>query len=495
MDNLSQMLLAQRELRPALSLGVADDAIALETAVGLGERVGHALLDSGLESGDRLAVVADTSTDYLVFWIGCQLAGLAPALINPGYPGALLDEMVAAFAPDAVVSAAGRATHGLGCPTIGIGGLRQGRIALDGRSVELPASSDGELPGLRTDELKCAGFMHTSGTTGGPKFCTQSHRYFLRLGRFVGRLLALTPEDRVFAPLPMFHINPLGYGFITALMAGADVAALERFRPQHFWGQAVAMGSTVLILHAPPVQVIMQRAGVAEADGHRVRSGFYADLSFMERFGIPEAAAGYGSTEAGGLTHAKMWHRGDDGPDGREGTSHHVGLARDDIEWDLSDDDEILIRAREPGVIFDGYFRDREVVPATNADGWFATGDLGRRLGDELVFVQRSSESIRVRGEFVPIQYVEQQIAVALPDLDVALWKIEEGQAADERAVLYVSGDSLPADAIRSAIAQLPPFMRPVEAVRIDAMPFDGGAGKVRRRLLKTATVIESCEL
>jgi carnitine-CoA ligase len=61
--------------------------------------------------------------------------------------------------------------------------------------------------------------------------------------------------------------------------------------------------------------------------------------------------------------------------------------------------------------------------------------------------------------------------------------------------VLYVVGESLPVDEIRSAIAHLPWFMRPVEVVRVKALPLDGGAGKVRRSLLGSATVIESREL
>jgi crotonobetaine/carnitine-CoA ligase len=494
--NLAQMLLGQRERHPALTLGVVGDAVSLEVAVDHGQRTARALLDSGLEAGDRLAVVEHTSTNYLIFWMACQFAGLSPALVNPGYPAELLAEMVSGFEPAAVVSAAGAETYGLAVPAIGIAGLRDGHVSLSGRSVALPATRGDDLPGTERDELSCAGFMHTSGTTGAPKFCSQSHRYFLRLGRYVADVLELTPEDHIFAPLPMFHINPLGYGFMGAMVAGAHLSTVEKFRPQQFWEQVKATEATGLILHAPPVQVIMQRTTAADAVGHRVRTMFYADGQFLDRFEIPFAAAGYGSTEAGGLTHVRRWNRGETiPPESREGMSHFVGTPRPDVDWMLTEDGEIRVRGREPGVLFDGYWRDGGLVDPLDPDGWFSTGDIGRRVGDELVFGQRRSESIRVRGEFVPIQYVEQQIAVACPDVHVALWKVEDGQAADERAVLYVSGDSLPADQIRSVIATLPPFMRPVEAVRIEAMPVDGGAGKVRRRLLKAATVIESCEL
>jgi acyl-CoA synthetase (AMP-forming)/AMP-acid ligase II len=217
----------------------------------------------------------------------------------------------------------------------------------------------------------------------------------------------------------------------------------------------------------------------------------------METFQIPAAAAGYGSTEAGGLTHLRLWRRGELAQaDGNHlGLGHRVGRVRPDAEWKLGENDEIFVRGKEPGVLFDGYWVNGGLNPDVDETGWFATGDLGRQVGDELEFVQRLSEAIRVRGEYVPIQYVEHQIAVACEDLDIALWKSEGGDASDERAVLYVAGDSLPVEEIKSAIAGLPRFMRPVEVVRIKAMPVDGGAGKVRKSQLSLANVIESYEL
>jgi carnitine-CoA ligase len=67
--------------------------------------------------------------------------------------------------------------------------------------------------------------MHTSGTPGLLKFCIQTHGYFRRMATAMAAALDLTPNDRVLAPLPLFHINPMGYGIITALLTGADAAS------------------------------------------------------------------------------------------------------------------------------------------------------------------------------------------------------------------------------------------------------------------------------
>jgi crotonobetaine/carnitine-CoA ligase len=366
---------------------------------------------------------------------------------------------------------------------IDLTGARRGEIVVDGTTLAGPAAAS--LPGVARDPLDVAGFMHTSGTTGPPKFCAQSHEYFLRLGRFVARALALTAEDTVLAPLPFFHINPLGYGFIGALTASASVVGLRRFVPETFWQTAKEVGATVLVLHAPPVQVLKARTEPASARGHRVRITFYADLDFLTRYGIPAGVSGYGSTEAAGLTHSWRWKATDAKPDElSEGVSHYGGEARDDIEWAIASDGELRVRGKAPGTIFSGYWRNDRLDPATDTEGWFHTGDLAR--SDErgnLVFIERRSESIRVRGEFVPIDYVEGQFRGLAGVSDVALWK-DAGPSADDVSVLYVVGDEFSVEAIATVAATLPRFMRPSIVVQIGAIPRDEAAGKVRRRLL-----------
>ena len=68
--------------------------------------------------------------------------------------------------------------------------------------------------------------------------------------------LGLRPGDRVLAPLPLFHINPMGYGIITALLTGADALTVRKFSASGLWPAVVGERVTVLILHAPPVEIL-----------------------------------------------------------------------------------------------------------------------------------------------------------------------------------------------------------------------------------------------
>lgn len=466
MTNLARAIVEQAGARPQLRVGTVDDQLELADAVELA--AGRAA-DLALRPGQRVALVAPTSTDYIVTWLACLLGGAPVALVNPTYPRELVARMLAPLAPDRVLDAEELA-------------LARARGRADAAG----------LPGLAADEFDIASYMHTSGTTGLPKFCAQTHDYFRRLAGAMATALDLRPTDRVLAPLPLFHINPMGYGIITALLTGADALAVSRFSASEFWPAVVAERVTVLILHAPPVEILKRTTGTRESQGHAVRTMFYADAQFLRQFSIPTAVSGYGSTEAGGVSHLMRWSRSDDIP---ADVSRHGGPGRDDIEWRLTRDGEIVVRERERAALFDGYVTAHGLDPARDAEGWFDTGDLGRAAGpDYLVFLERGTESIRVKGEFVPIPYVENHLATVDGITDHAVWK-RKGALVDDEVVLYAVADPLPMDDLRSRIAELPAFMRPVAVARVAALPRDAAAGKVQRRLLAEHPVLDWVEL
>ena len=467
--NLAAAIVDVAEARPRLRLGTTDDQLVLSDALALAAGRAGELLDSGLAPGQRVALVAPTSTDYLVTWLACVLAGLPAALVNPTYPGHLVDEMLEPVAPARV----------LGADEV-VRARQVGRADLAG------------LPGLEVDPFAVVSFMHTSGTTGLPKFCAQTHDYFVRLTAAMAGALDLTPDDRVLAPLPLFHINPMGYGVITALLTGADALTVAKFSARAFWPTVVAEQISVLILHAPPVEILKRSATPEDAAGHRVRTMFYADRDFLRRFDIPAAVSGYGSTEAGGVSHLHRWSAADDIPDD---ASRHGGAARPDFEWRLDERGIIHVRERARAAMFDGYVTVGGLDPHRDADGWFDTGDLGRSTApDYLVFLERAAESIRVKGEFVPIPFVEAHLATLPGVADHAIWK-RKGALVDDEVVLYAVADPLPLDELRSRVAELPVFMRPAAVALVADLPRDAAAGKVQRRRLAEHPVREWVEL
>ena len=475
-SNLPQLLLEKSKQRPDLIVGTVDDQVALPEALAIAAGHARAVRAGGIADGDRVALVASSSTSYLLAWMACLLAGTPVALVNPTYPLDLLAQMLDRFDPALVIT---------DVPDTGCVGERT--------VLALSSFRDGEwadaavLPGVDADPSAIASYMHTSGTTGIPKYCAQTHEYFLRLGAQMAASLGLIERDRMLAPLPLFHINPMGYGIIGALSAGADALTVGKFSASQFWPTIKEYGITALALHAPPVEILKRATTAEDAAGHTVRTMFYADAEFMSRFGIARAVSGYGSTEAAGVSHLHRWSLGEDIP---ANASRYGGSPRSDVQDRIDESGQIFVRARERNTLFAGYFAAGRVDPAVDADGWFATGDLGRRDDNGgLVFLERAAESIRVKGEFVPIPFVEEQLGAIAELDDLALWK-KPGELVDDEVVLYVVADPVPVDAIRRVSADLPAFMRPAHIAQIESMPRDAAAGKVQRRLLQSRPVV-----
>src|SRR3954447_17606787 len=269
MTNLASAVVEQSQARPDLRVGVVEDQLELADLVACAAARAGQLLADGLQPGRRVALVAPTSTNYLITWLACLLAGTPVALVNPTYPAELTERMLAPLAPDRV--------------------LRDDDVA---RARTGGTSAMAGLPGLASGPFAIASYMHTSGTTGPPKFCAQSHDYFQRMAAAMAGALALGPVDRVLAPLPLFHINPMGYGIITALLTGADALTVGSFAPGGSCPAAVAERISVLILHAPPVEILKRATSAEDAAGHQVRTMFYADREFLHRFGVPAAVPG-----------------------------------------------------------------------------------------------------------------------------------------------------------------------------------------------------------
>lgn len=495
MNNLSELFVDRSERSTDQRFGLVQDHEPFGDAFNRAATLAALLIDLGVSPGQCAAVIGTNSRDYLCAWMALQLAGAETAMVNPTYPAELLSEMLVDLQPQHVVWVGPKPNQKI-CPSaahIDAARAASGVVASGNIEYKTPASYE-RLPGLDRELEDIAGYMHTSGTTGTPKFCVQTHGYFLRLGRFIADSMALSELDTVLAPLPLFHINPLGYGVVGGLLAGASVLSAERFSASRFWEDVRTEHVTALILHGPPVEILKRSGRRTDSTGHRVRIVFFADDGFMDEFEIPLGISGYGSTETGGLCHVWMWRRGDT-MNVPEGSSHYGGNGRADVSWRVAEDGEILVRGQRGGVLFEGYRKQGEIVTALDKDGWFATGDVGRvdSLGS-LIFIERRAESIRVKGEYVPISFVEEHFA-KVPGLeDVAVWR-QSNELGDHEVTLFVTGTAIDLETIQAARLELPTFMRPTVVVHVKEIPRDKGIGKVRRWQLPDAEPIETTML
>ncbi|KAJ2779882.1 hypothetical protein GGI15_003737 [Coemansia interrupta] len=276
------------------------------------------------------------------------------------------------------------------------------RVAtLGGAPAEPPAVHREQPEAPRPDDV--ALLLHTSGTTGRPKAVPLTHANIARSMRNISATYALSPDDRSFVVMPLFHVHGLIGATLAALYAGGSVAVPPRFSAGHFWPEYAATGSTWYSAVPTIHQIILRHDIPADHPKIRFVRSCSAALapSVMEaleqRLGAPVLEA-YAMTEA-----AHQMCSNPLPPLQRKPGS--VGLPQG-VEVAILDDadqpthlGEVCVRG--PNVT-PGYLNNAEANAKsfTQAEHWFRTGDQGYLDADGyLVLTGRIKELINRGGE------------------------------------------------------------------------------------------------
>src|SRR5262249_3547513 len=135
-DNMAQLLAARAQQRPSLSIGTVDDQIGLGAALDIAAGGASQLLANHHRPA-RAAIVAPSSTEFMIAWAACVLAGVPVALVNPTYPTDLLAQMLDNLNPDLVFTDLEDRSFAGARTVVSLGGVR-----------DWPGSGTTGLPGL-----------------------------------------------------------------------------------------------------------------------------------------------------------------------------------------------------------------------------------------------------------------------------------------------------------------------------------------------------------
>jgi acyl-CoA synthetase (AMP-forming)/AMP-acid ligase II len=286
-----------------------------------------------------------------------------------------------------------------------------------------------------------ASVLYTSGTTGRPKGCVLSHRYELASGAWYATRdgMAAFGEgcERIYNPLPLFHVNASIFSFFCAMLKGNCQVQTDRFQTSRWWTEVRESRATVVHYLGVVVPMLLgQPASAADRD-HAVRFAIGAGVEpqlharFEQRFGFPLIEI-WGMTE---MVRALL----DNEPPRQVGT-RAFGRAMPGLEVRVVDDADVDVRDGENGEMlirhsaatprkdfFSGYLDDPAATEQAWRGGWFHTGDIVQRAADGMLhFVDRRKNIIRRSGENIAAAEVEallqshplvEQVAVlAVPD-------------------------------------------------------------------------------
>uniref|UniRef100_UPI0035CA0550 AMP-binding protein n=1 Tax=uncultured Sphingomonas sp. TaxID=158754 RepID=UPI0035CA0550 len=470
-----------------------------------------ALQALGLGRGDHLATLAWNSQAHMECWYGATCVGIVCHTLNPRLAPAHLAGMIHQAQNRVLAVSAGLAplVEALldACPTIAhvvlldepgadlpVPKSDRARIW---RQAELLATHGAPVAWGGFDENAPAGLCFTSGTTGAPKGVTYTHRsnYLHTVHLLQADVIGIRSQDSVLVAVPMFHANGWGLPF-AAPAVGAKLVLPGR--NQDGASLARLVNDEQVTVAAGVATVWLGLVDHLERTGERVPSlerlllgGSSVPQALMDRLeqrlGIIVQTS-WGMTELsplGTVTPASE----------RSRVSAKSGRPPIGVDLLLTDASGVALpeqrgvegRLRVKGAsTVERYFG--QDPPATDADGWFDTGDLAMLdASGNLSITGRAKDLIKSGGEWINPGEIE-AIVGALPEVGLVA---VIGRAHDkwgERPVLVIEprqgseiSDEALLDALRGKIAS---WWMPDAIIRLPAMPL-ALTGKIDKMSLR----------
>jgi acyl-CoA synthetase (AMP-forming)/AMP-acid ligase II len=332
----------------------------------LAERVrvaAGAFASLGVAKGDRVAIWAPNSAEWIVAAFGLLTAGGVLVPVNTRFKAAEAGDVITRSGAKAVLVQAGFLGQEFEAPGgVPVIDLKSGFLT-EGAPFEREVSGD-----------DIADILFTSGTTGRPKGVMMNHAQTLRLYEEWCDLADLRQGDRYLIVNPFFHTFGYKAGCIAALIRGATILPMAVFDVERML--ELIERERVTMLPGPPTLYHSLLEAPATRDISSLRSAVTgaADIPvelirrIREELPFRSIMTGYGLTEAGTATASRPG-------DSFEDIATTVGTPCEGVEVRIAADGEVLVRGY---TVMQGYLADpAATAEAIDPDGWLHTGDLG----------------------------------------------------------------------------------------------------------------------
>ena len=419
----------------------------------------EALRRRGLRAGDRVLMAGVNSLPLLHAWLGAIWTGGVPAAVNPQ-----LTEPEMAYLREDLQ------------PSVTLVGDELEGFDRDG--------DDTQLSPPKSDPFEVAAIVYTSGTTSRPKGVMVRHAAYTESGRSFPAWMGLSEPQRLWACLPLFHINAQAYSLMTALAHGYALALTPRFHASSFWQDARRLQVTEVNVVGAMLEFLASQPESTWTES-ALRTIYAApgpppdERDALERRFKVRILTGYGMSENpfGCAESATSRMK-----------ANSIGRPRQPASGAFKNQLRIIrptggaaatgevgeLYFRNP-VMTPGYWNAPEITAATLKDGWLHTGDAGYRDRDGDVFLSgRYKEMIRRRGENIALGEVEDALRAHQAVAAAAVFGIPAGMQEDEvvAAVVLEKGKAADETTLKEwAATRLAPFKVPSRIYFRDSLP------------------------
>jgi len=361
---------------------------------------------------------------------------------------------------------------------------------------------------VETDEDDTAVILYTSGTTGQPKGAELRHRNMRDNAHLGEKIFGASSDDpdRFLCVLPLFHSfgqtviqnGSAAYGGTVVMLprfeAGAALELMESEGitffagvPTMYWGllgalkEAQAHGSGKV-----DVAKIRDTLRVAVAGGSALPVEVHK--AFEREFGVT-ILEGYGLSETSPVASFSPYGEGVRvGSIGRPVPGVEMKLIQqdgwDEVEAGPDAIGEIAIKGHN---IMKGYYGRPDATAESIQDGWFRSGDLGRRDEDGWYYIVDRSKDMIIRGGYNVYPREIEEVLMSHPDVSLAavigVPHESHGEEIKAFVILEPGAEVTADDLVAWGKEQMAAYKYPRLVEVVDALPMTA-TGKILKREL-----------
>ncbi len=456
-------------------------------------RLGNAWLASGLQKGQRVAVLADNCPQFAEIYFAGAKTGIVITPINPRLAAADIAYILSNAEPAAILMSPNyidvvkslRPQLGMIRSYFVLGGRVEGMRSYE-ELISQGAPHEPEA-NLRDDEIFL--LAYTSGTTGLPKGVMYSHKGMLASTTEGLLTFRIAHQDVALAIVPFFHPVFLWFA-ISNFHVGATFIAQESFSPPSTLKTMEKEGITTVSTVVPIVASLVESPEITSCDLRSLRWIAYAGAplpvalvakgvkalgkKFINYYAMVETTGPVAVMPAEEVTVEGSEERlGRLGSCGKETINTDIKVVNEEgQEVPPGEVGEIIVR--NEGLML-GYWRLPQLTAEAVKDGYYYSGDLGKKdtivVGDQKVFPQEVEEVLYHH----PAVLEAAVIGVSQGDKEEVLKAavvLKEKKSISEGEIIELCRKSLPA----YAVPQVVEF--------VDKLPRNP-MGKILRRVLR----------
>jgi long-chain acyl-CoA synthetase len=465
---------------------------------------------AGVQPGDRIALLMENSTEYIVAHMAVFKAGAVNVSLNTETTPEALRYLLNDCEAKVLVIGQKYLRHlneikdkPEHLEHVVVDGAADSVALKDIDAISLAAvsacESSNRLPDLCSDS-DLASIVYTSGSTGKPKGVMLSHRNLISSCDSTVSYLGLREDDRMMVVLPFHYIYGTSLLYTHFAVGGSLViengfvfpnVVLNSMDQHQVTGFAGVPSTFMLLLNKSTLRTrrfdslryVTQAGGALAPNLQKELHQAFAPAKLFIMYGATEAAPR--------LTYVN--------PEDLPTKWGSIGKAVPNVEVFPADTSGVRVArgmtgeivARGPNIMM-GYWKDVEGTAEVLRDGLYFTGDLGREDEDGFLFLEgRIKDIIKVGGNRVGAKEIEEKILELDGVAEVAVIGVSDPILGEAIKAFVVPKDDIaltPADVKTHLERNLPLYKQPKWITMVSNLP-KNAAGKIAKAQLRAEDV------